>query len=790
MSIKIGAYHFFFSRRAIAILGMALFFNYFWFCLPDRLFDLPRSTIILDRHGELLNAQIASDGQWRFPAIDSVPYRFKHAIIQYEDADFYKHSGIAFTAIGRAILLNISAGKVVSGGSTLTMQIARMSRQGERTFLNKFIEMIWALRLELKFNKKELLEIYASNAPFGGNVVGLEAASWRYYQLPPHRLSWSQSATLAVLPNAPSLIHPGKNRQQLKAKRNFVLKKLRDEGIIDSMTYNLSVDESLVAAPKRLPMMANHLLQKVIIEQRSGERIRTTLDIRLQRKMQALMHRHQKRLNENYIHNAALLIIDTRTNEVKSYIGNTAKAKKHERYVNIIHARRSTGSLLKPFLYTAMTQEGLIQNNMLIPDVPVRFDNFAPKNFNRTHDGAVRVEDALARSLNVPAVRLLQKYGLKKFIHLLQSLGHHYVDKSAEHYGLSLILGGAESSLWDLCQTYSGMVKTLNYFNAEKAYSSHTWKAPKWQQVTQSSVSSGPIGTPFRAGAIYQIFQALLKVNRPGIEASWQNFSSGQQIAWKTGTSFGNRDAWAIGCSPRYVVGVWTGNASGEGRPGLIGSSTAGPILFDVFANLPEQRKRWFAPPEEEMKYIDICTSSGHRATEKCVSTEEVFLYQHASRTSSCQFHETFLTDSTADFRYHMDCAPKGVVQSNRFVLPALQGWYYKKKHPDYRGLPDLHPSCQSRGQESKFAVIYPKNGSQIVDVRDLNGDQNEIVFEAAHQDASSKLFWHIDDRYLGMTEDLHKINYKPRHGEHQLIVLDEKGYRKSISFSVLDAAK
>lgn len=790
MAFKLGAYHFYLSRKQLVLLALALFFNYFWFCLPNQLFDHPRSTIILDREGELLNAQIASDGQWRFPAIDSVPDRFKHALIQYEDTDFYDHWGIAFTAIGRAIFQNISAGKIVSGGSTLTMQIARMARKGDRTFLNKFVEMIWAYRLELQYDKEELLEIYASNAPFGGNVVGLEAASWRYFQLPPHRLSWSQSATLAVLPNAPGLIHPGKNRKQLKAKRNFVLKKLRDQGIIDSMTYNLSVDESLVAAPKRLPMLADHLLQKVILEQRSGKRIHTTLDSRLQQKMQALMQRHQQRLDENYIHNAALLIIDTKTNEVKSYIGNTAKKEEHEPYLNIIHARRSTGSLLKPYLYAAMTQEGFIQNKMLIPDVPVRFDNFAPKNFKRTHDGAVPVEDALARSLNVPAVGLLQQYGLKKFIHLLRSLGHRYVDKNAEHYGLSLILGGAESSLWNLCHTYAGMVKTLNYFNAEKEYAAQTWQDPQWQKTAPSNTGSTAIRAPFRAGAIYQVFQALLKVNRPGIEASWQNFSSGQQLAWKTGTSFGNRDAWAIGCSQRYVVGVWAGNASGEGRPGLIGSSSAGPILFDVFSHLPHHSDGWFDPPHEELEYFDICSSSGHRATTKCKSTEKALLYQHASRTSSCHFHESILTDSAAIYRYNMQCAPGDAFRTSRFVLPALQGWYYKKKHPGYRGLPDYHPSCRPHAKQSDFAIIYPKNGSQVVDVRDLDGDQNAIVFEAAHQDGTSALYWHIDDQYLGATEDLHKINYEPTSGEHQLTVLDQNGHRETINFTVLNDSK
>src|SRR5690554_4848730 len=271
-----------------------------------------------------MNAIIADDGQWRFPEMDSTPVKFNEAIIAYEDHDFYSHVGVSLKAIVRAAISNIKAKKIVSGGSTITMQIARMARNGERTFYHKFIESIWALRMEFKYSKKKLLTIYASHAPFGGNVVGLETASWRYYGLPPHHLSWSQAATLAVLPNAPGLVHPGRNRAILLEKRNKILKTLYKQGKIDATTYELSLEEPLIGAPKPLPSLAPHLLNNAIKSGRKGQRITTTLDIQKQSKLTKVLNYYQKKLDHNYIHNAALIVIDVKKNEVVTYIGNSA----------------------------------------------------------------------------------------------------------------------------------------------------------------------------------------------------------------------------------------------------------------------------------------------------------------------------------------------------------------------------------------------------------------------------------------------------------------------------------
>lgn len=787
MRFKLFSYHFYFSPRRLILFGTFAFLVYFIGCLPSTLFKSPTSTIILSKDGQLMNAKIATDGQWRFPAADSIPYKFQEAIMAYEDRDFRKHVGISYKAIGRALISNIKSQKVVSGGSTITMQIARMARGGERTIKNKIIESIWALRLEFKYSKDELLAIYASNAPFGGNVVGLEAASWRYYGLSPFKLSWAEMATLAVLPNAPSLVHPNKNRAILLRKRNKVLKVLLDTDKIDEITYELALEEPLIGAPKSLPSLAPHLMASAIKKGQTGQRITTTLDYTKQQKLGAVLARHQQYLSQTEIHNAALLVIDLRTNEVVVYQGNSATENTYQKYVDLIQAQRSSGSILKPFLYAAMTQEGMINNHQLIPDVPMQFNHFSPKNYDGKYEGAVRVSDALSRSLNIPAVYLLRQYGIDKFLHKLKEIGQKKISKSAEHYGLSLILGGAETTLWDVANAYAGMAKTLNFYNQHNAYASTNWESahlytsPETKEPILSQTTS-----QFDAGAIYETFKSLLSVNRPYMEASWQQFSSSAKIAWKTGTSFGNRDAWAVGSTPNYVVAVWVGNATGEGRPGIVGTTAAGPIMFDVFSHL-ETNRNWFSQPFDEMTEMTICKESGYRSTGNCTFIDTVSVHQNALRGPSCHFHEQVLTDLTGKYRYYRECSQDIDVQSvSYFVLPPLQAYFYKKSHPNYTDLPPFHPSCIGSAEQT-FAIVYPQHNSKMVATIDLDGSQKGIIFEASHPNSNSKLYWHVDNHYLGETHGKHVINYIPEVGKHLLTVMDEMGNQKKINFTILD---
>ncbi|MBP5218977.1 MAG: penicillin-binding protein 1C, partial [Bacteroidales bacterium] len=565
------------------------------FCLPRNIFKgTGYSTVVTDRNGELLGARTAPDGQWRFPPSDSVPVKFQTALINFEDRYFVFHRGVNPVSVVRAAIGNIKAGRVTSGGSTITMQVIRMSRRKPRNMFQKVIEAILATRLELRCNKMEILCLYAAHAPFGGNVVGLEAASWRYFGRPPEELSWAEAATLAVLPNSPSDIHPGKNRNRLLEKRNQLLNTLSSRGYLDDLDLELALEEPLPDEPMPLPQVARHLTG-FHCKRTPGQRIRTTVDINLQRQVEAVADQWNLEFAKTGIHDLAAIVLDVRTGDVLAYVGNSnPDIKRPGSDVDIIRSPRSTGSILKPVLYCSLLQEGEILPNTLLPDIPVNINGFSPQNFNRQFAGAVPASEALVRSLNVPAVHMLRKYGVSKFLDILRKCGISTLPKSASHYGLSLILGGGEATLMDIARMYAGMS------------ASYQGCAPDGFPLTDKC-------------ALWWTIDALKEVNRPD-EIDWHLIGSVKKVAWKTGTSFGFRDAWAVGFTADYAVGVWAGNAQGQGMPGLTGARTAGPVLFDIFNLLRPKEDNgeyyadgWFKEPVYG-DYItaEVCSESGH----------------------------------------------------------------------------------------------------------------------------------------------------------------------------------
>jgi len=748
----------------------------YYFCLPEQLFTDPTATVIESRDGELLGAYIAKDGQWRFPHNDSIPSKFKACLTLFEDEYFYEHPGFNPVSIVKALRDNMSSGRVKRGGSTLTQQTIRLSRKGKpRTYLEKLKEIILATRLELRSSKNEILAYYSSNAPFGGNVVGLDAASWRYFNSNASDLSWAESATLAVLPNAPSLIYPGKNQERLLNKRNTLLGKLLKKGNIDSLTYQLSIAESLAQKPYPLPQIAPHLLQKAAGKQ-YGQRIKTTIDKALQTQVNAIVKNHYYQLRQNEIHNISVLVLDVNTREVRTYIGNAPTDKAHQKDVDVIDKPRSTGSILKPFLYAAMLDAGELLPNTLVPDVPTQFANYNPQNYNKDYDGAVSAKRALSRSLNVPSVRLLQQFGLEKFYHYLNQLHLKDLKYKANHYGLSLILGGAESNLWDLCKSYAAMSSTLNHFNENSSqYFSNEFVEPSY--LYNSEIDFGTLSqekTVFDAASIYLTFESLKDVNRPEGNENWQFFDSSKQVAWKTGTSFGFRDAWAIGTTKDYVVGVWVGNADGEGRPGLVGVQTAAPILFDVFDLLPHSE--WFSKPFDEMQQIEICTKSGYRAAPDCEEREFQFVQLSGLKTKPCPYHVLVHLDRSAQYQVNSSCESLGNITNHSwFVLPPLMAHYYKTKNPFYKSLPPFRSDCLSEGNVS-MQFIYPKESARFYLPKDFDGNTNALILKIAHSKPETTVFWYLDETYIGSTKAIHEMTVLPKQGKHLITVVDALG--------------
>jgi penicillin-binding protein 1C len=751
-------------------------------------FRSPLSTVVEAKDGTLLGARIADDGQWRFPAGNKVPDKFEKSLVTFEDRFFFRHPGINPVSIVRAVAGNIKAGKIVSGGSTITMQVARISRGNRpRTYGEKIIEMLSALKLELFRSKREILELYSANAPFGGNTVGIEAAAWRYTGKSSSELTWAEAAALAILPNSPSLVFPGRNQERLKIRRDNLLRRLHERKYIDSLTLVLALDEPVPGEPKILPSKAPHLTDYFFASNR-GEIVKTTIDPVLQERAMEIINSHLKDLSANYIFNSACIIVEVETGNVLAYVGNSTNkdAGKHGGDVDIIRSLRSTGSILKPFLYAGMQQSGDILPNTLIADVPTRFPGFSPKNFDQSYSGAVSAGNALSQSLNIPAVKMLQKYNPERFLDLLHKTGFTTFNKPADYYGLSLILGGGETSLWDLTGAYASLSRVLTRYLKEKKYYKDDYHPPVLVRQTgaipERREDKDP---PLSASAIWLTYEALQKVNRPESETGWQYFSSSPNLAWKTGTSFGFRDGWAVGTTPKYVIGVWVGNANGEGRPGLTGILAAAPILFDL-VSLTGQGS-WFETPYEDITMIRVCTKSGCRAGTDCPETIEIPACINGLRSEACPYHQVIHLNKAGTLRVTSDCAPpEEIINIPWFVLPPAMEYFYRQKHPEYKALPPVSPGCPVSKSIPVMEFIYPTSEVKIFIPRDQTGLLTRIIPEVAHRNPSKKIFWHLDETYIGTTRYIHQIEMLAKAGNHVLTVVDEDGNMIRCGFTVI----
>ena len=771
-------------RRYVVAISLTVILAYL-ILLRKPIFSDPLSTAVFDSRGDLLGARVAADGQWRFPAGPALPEKIRKATIAFEDRYFYLHAGFNPVSLVRALVLNIRAGHIVSGGSTITMQTIRLARKSKtRSLPEKCIEIILATRLELGASKDEILRLYTAHAPYGCNVVGINAAAWRYFGTACEDLSWAEAATLAVLPNAPSLVHPGRNRDRLREKRNKLLRRIHELDWIDKTTLNLACSEPIPEQPVIMPRRADHLLNRI---SRSGQgEYRTTLNGRLQDRVIEILNKHHKILQYNQIHNLSALIVDVETGNVLAYVGNTGGeiSGEHGDAVDVIRSPRSTGSLLKPVLYAAMLDAGMLLPNSLVADIPMNLSGFAPRNFNDQYEGAVPAAKALSRSLNVPAVRMLRDYGTERFQRLLQDLGMTTLGKPSDHYGLSLILGGAEGTLEEIVSMYAGFSRVLNHYAKTHMYYASDFRKLNLDAGINKATSGGmkEFGK-VSAAALWYTYLAMNEVSRPDEESSWRLFGRARKIAWKTGTSFGYRDGWAIGTSPEYVIGVWAGNADGEGRPGLTGISAAAPVLFELFGILPGSG--WFSPPLDELIPATVCRESGYLAGPLCPGRDTVNIPLSGARSPACPFHHVIHLSADGKYRVNVSCCEaSAMIHTSWFVLPPVQEWYYQKRHSEYHVMPPFRAGCEPANSIS-MDLIYPHENARIFVPVELGGDKGRVIFEAVHRDQDAEIFWHLDGVYVSCTRMIHQVEMDPGPGRHTLVLVDKKGEELVRHFTV-----
>ncbi|MDW7761407.1 MAG: penicillin-binding protein 1C [Acidobacteriota bacterium] len=750
---------------------------------PGALFDDPLSPVLFSQEGRLLGARTAVDGQWRFPQGEDVPARFFRVLLQYEDRRFFWHPGVDPAAVVRSAALNLRAGRVRSGASTITMQVVRLSRKNpRRTYFEKMKEAALAFRVELSRSKKEILALFTAHAPFGGNVVGIDAASWMYFGRSPRELSWAEAAYLAVLPKDPGLIASPEGRMRILEKRNALLDRLKRRNIISDLEYRLALTESIPEAFRPVPREAPHLLDSLAARRDIRTPYHSLLKADLQRTLARITREQGDRLFHIGIRNLAAVIIDNSTADVVAYIGNVGLDREGDcgQHVDILLSPRSTGSILKPFLYAAMIQEGGITPLTLVPDTPVRFENFRPENFDRRFRGAVPARAALAWSLNVPAVRMLREFGIPRMTNRLRQWGMTTLTRSPEHYGLTLVLGGAEGRLLEIAALYAGLARTAMEFED----GSLELRLLRDDTPVPSRLSElGP-------GAAYLTLEALTAVNRPDEEGFWRNFSSAKWAAWKTGTSFGLRDAWAVGVTPRYTVGIWAGNADGEGKPGLTGLSAAAPVLFDVLHALDTGGR--INRPRRGLKPIQVCRDSGFLASPLCPS-ETVWVPEESRFNRVCVYHQRIHLDASGRFRVDSRCESVDRMRPESwFILPPVQEFYYRKDHPEYRLLPPFRADCGSPLDAGRqvMNLVYPDPDTSVYIPVDIDGRRGEVVFEAVHSEVDAVIHWHIDDMYVTSTQRFHQIAVDPDPGDRVLILVDGQGRRLVRPFKVISPAR
>jgi penicillin-binding protein 1C len=754
-----------FKKEILIIIFIALLIHLSK--LPEPLFLYNSSTLVLDKNKSLLRAYLNDDEQYQF--IDhslKIPSKLKQAIIQYEDEYFYYHLGVNPVAIARALWQNIKESEIVSGASTITMQVMRLSRKRPRTYFNKFIESLQAIRFDLLYKKEEVLKIYANNAPYGGNIIGFYAASMKYFGKRPDQLSWAESALLAVLPNAPGLLRPGKNNHLLLQKRNELLRKLFEKRLITNENYKLALLEKIEVFTDAFPKYANHL-SDYMNKTQTSKTIHTSIDLSMQKKFERLAKNYGSELSALGIKNLAFLITETKTGKVRTYIGSQNYWDlNNSGMVDGVLSNRSSGSILKPFLYLFSIESGELLPTSQIKDIPVYFNGFSPRNASERFSGMVNLETALIHSLNIPSVIVLQKYGVYPFYQKLKNLGVSSFFRTADEYGLSLILGGSEVNIWDISKLYLslanlGIKKDLLIFENETSGAKRVFD---------------PISSKY-------ILDMMKNLKRPGAQYYWNRFDSSWPLAWKTGTSYGQKDAWAIGVSPDWTISVWVGNFTGDGNPNLAGAKSAGPLLFNIFNRL-EKQTNWFIETADSTTLYKVCSKSGYLVNRDCPDFEYISLSESSTSFPQCKWHKRYVMTRNEKELLCSSCWGTDKKEIVKYVLESNISYYLKKRGESVYQLPKHRKSCQNVVNE-KLSFLYPESHSKIAIPRDFNNKKMKIVTKISSNNSSKTFYWYINNLYLGESNSPeYTLSCSP--GSYTITVVDNNGNRAKQFFSVL----
>lgn len=717
----------------------------------DLIEKIDYSQVVFDRNNMILTVFLNDKEQWHIKSEVEIPENLKEAVLFYEDKNFYKHHGIDYLRILKSLYNNLSGGKKM-GASTISMQVVKLLEPKKRTYFNKFIELVKAKKLENTFSKDEILKIYLNNVPYGSNIIGYASAIKLYFNKEVQNLSHGEAALLAILPNSPGILNLKKNNDKLLEKRNFLLKRMLEKNILNERQYKFSILEAL---PSKIHYFENKNPQfsYFIKNKYSDKNIKTTLDYKLQTKVEDFVKAYSNSMKQIGINNAAALVVDNRTNEVLVYIASqNFKDKKNHGEIDGLRVKRSPASLLKPFLYALSIDEGLITNESLYPDVPIFFNNFYPKNSDNKFRGMVPMEEALIKSLNIPFIKLLEDYGVDKFFYFLESIDR-YGDENFNKYGLSLILGTREMRALDIAKLYSGLA---NYgkFTELKYKLDENFPDEKLNQ--KNNIIS--------KGASYITLNTLSKVVRPDNE---KLYSNDRPISWKTGTSYGLRDAWSVGVSPDYTVLVWLGNFSNEPISLLSGVETAGNLLFKVF-NLVDIQPKEFSKPEGALKQIEIDSKTGYRKFYE-VESKSIDYPQDAKTLKISPYYKKIFIDKNGKI---IDSRSENFINAKEkivleYPIEVANYYYYLNEETN---------------ENKNVKIAYPSNNLTITLPKDFSGYQKLAI--KLYNPNKQFVYWYVDEEYIGLSDEDEKL-LDFESGEHKLTIVTEDGKRDQVKFKI-----
>ncbi|MGH7851064.1 MAG: penicillin-binding protein 1C [Thermodesulfobacteriota bacterium] len=766
---------FFLSSSAFVLSALLLFFA-LDFLLPFPVETLRRepTAVITDKDGRPLRFFLPQDKRWRFPVkLADVSPRLAEAVIASEDRWFHSHPGVNPFALMRAFYTNIKEGRVVSGASTIPMQIARMSDPKPRTIFSKAEEAFRALQLKRIFNDDELLEIYLNLAPYGGNIEGVGAASYFYFGKSPRALTPGEIALLTALPRSPAAYDPVRNPKDSERERNKVLGQLAGRGVFTAGEAVEGTKEPIPRTKKIQPFSAPHFSEFVYRDISKGGSLKTTLDSSIQKIAEEVARRHVGLLRNDGIDNLAIVVIENDTRKLRAVVGSADYFDKgHSGQVNFTLARRSPGSALKPFLYAMALDKGIAVPDTYVLDVPTDFSGYVAENYDSKYRGKITLENALILSLNAPAVRMLSQVGLKDFHDLLLKAGLSTLDRPSNKYGLPLILGAGEVRLLDLTNLYATLAVGGGHGPVV---------------VTEDAAHDDTPAALFSPEASYLITEILTGLKRPDMPANtWALTEDVPEVAWKTGTSYGHRDAWSLGFSNKYTIGVWVGNPDGRGQKGISGSEHAAPILFDVFRGVEGDGSRINRPEGLRLGTIEVCRESHMLPTPYCGERDKVTYIKGVSRIPRDNYSKKIFVDSETGDLLLGDCIGERPHESRVITTypPELVAWWMAEgKKRDT--VPPLSAYCNDVSSESPPQILSPDKSTPYRVLKGMPAEYQRVEIIAGVGEEVNELYWYQDGKLLATTRPYEKTFIPLTAGTHRLVVVDSSGRSDSITYKV-----